>query len=184
MPLSILSIFQQHKEGKELPEDQEWKSLLLLRGIPSWHQWAWSQKTLEDDSKYQTIFFQAEVIVSLSLATFFLVFISTFLSFLFIYHIISYHNLLPSCFSAFSPISLSSACFQFSLRRPVSSPHCSPAVLCTSHLKDFFLRRLMCQPKYLKWLTYTKLLYSLCLTDSYIANSRILNRLLSSQDHI
>ena len=58
-------------------------------------------------------------------------------------------------------------------------------LFCVLHIWNiFFLRRLMHQPKHLKWLTYTQFLCSLCLTDSYVANSRILNRLLSTQDQV
>lgn len=79
---------------------------------------------------------------------------------------------------------LTSTCFQFCSTRTVTSLHCSPIVQCTSHVKDYFLRRVMQRPTYLKWLTNTEWLYYLCLIDSYIDNSRILNQLLSSQEHI
>lgn len=103
-----------------------------------------SSKTLEHDSKCQTIYFQVEVSVLLCLAISSLVFNSTFLSFCFPCipsYIITFLFLclLPLMFPLFPVFSL----YKATLLTPLLT-WCIVYFTCKS---PFFLRRLMHQPK-------------------------------------
>lgn len=108
-----------------------------------------SSKTLEHDSKCQTMYFQIEVIVLLRIATSSLVFNSTFLSFFFFPYITSYIiiflflGLLPHSHSYVPLVSSFLPLHKASLLTPVLPW----GIVYYTCKRPFFLKRLMHQPK-------------------------------------